>query len=655
MCLISLGCQSSGNLPLPPNANYIPSDAFAVATLDAVKLIKQAKLDQKDSILGRALRSETGLRYMDDIIQVQLEKLIKDPGTYLGIDESKPILAWAKAQESPSKRQEARILGGLLVPLNDPEKIEALLNTFGKMVELKPKGGYKTYVSQDIPVALGIKDNKLIVAMAIGQSEMFGGRTYEYQEERNGDASSDGPAQTNEVPWQKPLMEMLEETFDGSSSKLKDAKMEEFLRQPKDAGFYVNMGSIFEMMSKMMPEEVKDDPEFLTLKALMVKAAMGWRIYFDKGEASVSGVFYHEDIKEDWGGNHKLSGLKDLVSGDSQLLMGTSLNTSKLASYYENTLKKKILGSMRERERESFSEVEEEIKQNTGHSIPSLIRILDGNLMGSLTGISLEGNSEPRFVVGAGSSDKDKVSELLERFSEVLEEIKEEVGVSVGQSGERLRVSNSDPKASRITVDKERFKFLSSHDLAIHSKGGLTALMMMPFPIMQSRGADGYSTTRIPLSEPYEEVPPLPEARASGEDETPDQQRARRIAEEKAQAALAEIERKEQEARIKKEQALQKERQAKEQALQKERQAKVSEALSTIKAAMLALDFENGAVRLSYTLQTNDPDKNSLRTLVDTLSSILEMEKEEEEANDSDRPWNETRGFQFQGGSRLDR
>ncbi len=645
MCLISLGCQSSGELPpkasgnLPSNVNNIPSDAFAVATLNAVKLITQAKLDQKESISGRALRSETGLRYMDDKIQVLLESLIKDPGTYLGIDESKPILAWAKSHEAPSKRQEALILGGLLVPLNDPKKIEALLNTSGKLadpdLELKPKGGFKAYVSQDIPVALGINDNKLIVAMATRQSEMFGGRTYDYREERDGDASSeDAAVQTDEVPWQKPLMEMLEETFDGSSSKLQDAKMEAFLRQPKDAGFYMNMGSIFKMISKMMPEEAKDDPEFLAQKALMGEAAMGWRIYFDKGEASVSGVFYHEDIEEDWGGNHKLSGLKDLVSGDSQLLMGTSLNTSKLASYYENTLKKKILGSMDEYEREYFERDVKGIEEATGHSIPSLIRILDGNLMGSLTGFSLEGNSEPRFVVGAGSSDKDKVSQLLERFSEDLENLKEYEGVSVGQSGGRLRVSNSDPKASKITVDKKRFKFLSSHDLAIHSKGGLTAF---PFP-MKSQPVH---LTRIPGAAHGAVIGGVS---GTAVDETPDQQRARRIAEEKARAALAEIERKEEEERIKKEEAL-----------QKERQAKISEAWSTIKAAMLALDFENGAVRLSYTLQTNDPDKNSLRTLVDTLSSILEMEKEEEETNDSERPWNESRGFQFQGGSRLDR
>jgi hypothetical protein len=506
-------------------------------------------------------------------------------------------------------------------------------------------------------VALGIKDNKLIVAMATRQSEMFGTRTYDYQEERNGDASSVAAAQTNEVPWQKPLMEMLEETFDGSSSKLKDAKMEEFLRQPKDAGFYVNMGSIFKMVSKMMPEEAKDDPEFLTPKALMGKAAMGWRIYFDKGEASVSGVFYHEDIKKDWGGNHKLSGLKDLVSGDSQLLMGTSLNTSKLAGYYQNTLREKILSSMDEYGRRRFERDEKKIEEATSHSIPSLIRILDGNLMGSLIGINLEGNSEPRFVVGAGSSDKDKVSQLLKRFSEVLEEIKEDEGVSVGQSGERLRVSNSDPKASRKTVDKERFEFLSSHDLAIHAKGGLAALMMIPFGRTTTQTDVTIMSGRVGRAIEYGDD--TSEGTDEGTDETPDQQRARRIAEEKARAALAKIESKEQEARIKKEQALQKERQAKEQALQKERQAKVSEALSTIKAAMLALDFENGAVRLSYTLQTNDPDKNSLRTLVDTLSSILEMETKEEEANDSandsDRPWNETRGFQFQGGSRLDR
>ena len=74
-------------------------------------------------------------------------------------------------------------------------------------------------------------------------------------------------------------------------------------------------------------------------------------------------------------------------------------------------------------------------------------------------------------------------------------------------------------------------------------------------------------------------------------DETPGQRRARQIAEQKARAALTEIERKERKERRRKQEALEKKRQA-------EHQAKFKQAPNPIKAAMLALDFEDGAVRL---------------------------------------------------------
>jgi len=755
-CLISLGCHSPGKLP--ENANLIPNDAFAVASVDVGKLINQTKLNEQDSVLRRAIWDEMGVEYLDKVFQNLIDNLT-DPDT-LGIDGTRPILAWAKTlsaddnqpskkdvveqyeatnnspvsqpttrmlvlengtveiykagirqnvgktitwkkvlkedneefhmgingsvvifsierdgdmalkaiispdgerQETPdedstwvrlppstvSEQQEPDLFAGVIIPLSDSEKfvniLEPLLKAADPDFKLETKEGFRAYVKMDMPVAMGIRNSELVVVGAVQQSAIFGAdlnpsfrqkwilagddEKFHYVQ----DVAQVRDDLDQKALWEEPLLKILDQAFNKTQSKMQDARLEAFLKQSKDVGFYLNYGVLFKIFSDMMPPDARSDPDYLAQKALLGTAALGVRVFFDTEAASINGVFYHEDIKKDWGGDHNLHDLRGLASDESQFLLGASLNTSKIASYYEKILKGKILGGMDEWDRKSFTQGEKEIKEATGYSVPNLIRILDGNFIGSLSGINLLEDPDIKFTVGANTStfDKGKSNSLMLRFSDLIDEMKENDGIHIGLTGNRFIVANSDVEETKKNLDKDRFDFLAKHDFAIHAKGGLPALMISPpmfFPRSTTIGAVPMGARTpwradVPMKAGVVDVPDRTDRL-----ETVEQRRARRIAEEKARAALEVIERKEREMRLKQEQAR-----------EEKAQAKINEALNAIRAAMLALDFEDGAIRLSYTLQVSDPDpnKNSLRSLFEIISSAIEMEKGKEMKDDA--------------------